>query len=92
MNTGIPIFKMSQFVKDQFLKYPISTSKSTLLLKHKTEETNLYRNEHYSCMTGVAMGQNLKTYPTTQYKFLLNFEIGVPIFIGASWMRCTEYC
>ena len=54
------------------------------------EETNLYRNEHYPCMTGVAMGQNVKTYPTTQCKFLLILKIGVPVFIGASWMQCTE--
>ena len=36
-----------------------------------TEETNLYRNERYSCMTLVAIDQNVKTYPTTQCKFLL---------------------
>ena len=29
------------------------------------EETEKYRNELYSCMTVVAMGQNAKTYHTT---------------------------
>ena len=40
---------------------------TTLLSK----EINLYRHEYYSCMTSVAMGQNLKTYPTTKCRFLL---------------------
>ena len=52
---------LSQFVKNQFLKYSIFTSKTTSLLKHITEETNFYRNEHYFCMTVVAMSQNVKT-------------------------------
>ena len=41
-------------------------------------------------MTVVALGQNVKTYPTTQCKFLLILKIGVPVFIDASWMHCTE--
>ena len=36
-----------------------------------TEDTNVYRNERYSCVTLVAIDQNVKTYPTTQCKFLL---------------------
>ena len=56
-----------------------------------TEETNLYRNEHYSCMTVVDLGQNVKTYHATQCIFLLILKMGVPVFIGASWMQCTEY-
>ena len=59
-------------------------SKTTSLLKHMTEETNVYRNKQYSGMTLVAMDQNVKTYPTTQCKFLLILKMGVPIFIGAS--------
>ena len=55
-----------------------------------TEETNLYRNEHYSCMTVVAMGQDIKTYPTTQCKCLLILKVGVPVFIGASLTQYTE--
>ena len=42
-----------------------------------TEETNLYRNEHSSCMTGVAMGQNLKTITKT---CLYNFDPLKPHF------------
>ena len=52
--------------------------KTTLLLKHMTEETDLCRKEHSSCMAGVALGKkNVKTYPTTQCKFLLILKIGV---------------
>ena len=29
-----------------------------------SEETILYKNEHYFCMTRVALGKTLKTYPT----------------------------
>ena len=96
MNTGTQIFKihkiqhLSQFHNYLFLKYPIFTSKTTALLKRMTEETNLYRNEHYSCMTGVTMGQKFKTYPTIQCKFLLILKIGAPVFIGATWMQYTE--
>ena len=37
-------------------------------------------------MAAVALGQNVKTYPTTQCKFLLILKMGVhvPVFIGAS--------
>ena len=65
-------------------------SKTISLQKRMTEETNLYRTEHYSCMTLVAMGQNVKTYPTTQCKYLLIFKMEAPVFIGASWMECAE--
>ena len=41
-------------------------------------------------MIVVALGQNVKTYPTTQCKFLLILKMGVPLFMGASWMQCTE--
>ena len=41
-------------------------------------------------MTVVALGQNVKTYPTTQGKFLLILKMGVPVFIGAYWVQCTE--
>ena len=67
-------------------------SKITSLLKHLTEETDSCRNQHSSSMTVVALGQNVKTYATTQYKFLLILKIGVPVFIVASWMQCTELC
>ena len=80
----------SQFVKNHFLKYPIFISKTSSLLKQLTEETDLCRNEHSSCMTMVAMGQNVQTYLTTQCKFLLVLKMGVPVFICASWMQCTE--
>ena len=59
-------------------------SNTTSLLKHMTEEKHFYRNEHYSSMTVVAMGQNVKTYTTTQCKFLLILKMGVPVFIGTS--------
>ena len=80
-----PFFKFtkfitsSQFVENHLLKYPIFMSKTTSLLKHMTEETNVYRNEQYSGMTLVAMDQNVKTYPTTQCKFLLILKMGVPL-------------
>ena len=54
-----------------------------------TEETNVYRNEHYSCMTGVAMSRHLKTYPTTQCYLLLILKIGVPVSTGAPCMQFT---
>ena len=60
---------LSQFVVNQFLKYPIFMSKTTLLLKHMTEETINAEMNTFS-MTVVALGQNVKTYPTTQCKFL----------------------
>ena len=53
-------------------------SKTTLLLKKLTDETDLCRNEHSSCMIMVAVGQNVKTYPTTQCKFLLILKMGYP--------------
>ena len=53
-------------------------SKTTLLLKQLVEETDLCRNEHSSYMTLVAMAQNVKTYPTTQCKFLLILKMGYP--------------
>ena len=55
-----------------------------------TEETDQCRNEHSSCMTVVALGQNIETYPTTQCKFLLILKMGVSVFISASWMQFTE--
>ena len=69
MNTGTPNLKftkfsiLSQFVKNHFLKYPIFMSKTTSLLKHMTDETHFYGNEHYSSMTVVAMVQNVKLTP-----------------------------
>ena len=48
------------------------------------------QNEHSSCMAVVGLGQNVKTYPTTQCKFLLLFKIGVPVFIGASCEQFIE--
>ena len=65
-------------------------SKTTSLLKHMTEETNLYKHERYSWMTVVALGQNVKTPPPpthTLCKFLLILKMGVPVFIGVSWTR-----
>ena len=56
-----------------------------------TDETDQCRNEHSSCMTLVALGQNVKTYPTTQCKFLLILKMGVPVFIGASWIKFIKY-
>ena len=50
-------------------------SKTTLLLKQMTEETDLCRNEH-SGITMVAMEQNVETYPTTQCKCLLILKMG----------------
>ena len=67
-------------------------TKITSLLKHITEETEKCRNQHFSSMTVVALGQNVETYPTTQCKFLLILEMGVPVFIGVSWMQCIELC
>ena len=55
-------------------------SKTTSLLWHMTKGTEQYRNEHSSCITVVAWGQNVKTYPITQYKFLLILKMGVPVF------------
>ena len=65
-------------------------SKTTSLLKHTTEETDQCRNEHSFCMAAVALGENVKTYSTIQCKFLLILKMGVPVFIGASWMQFTE--
>ena len=36
------------------------------------------------CMAVIAMGQKLKTNPTTPCKVLLILKMGVPVFIGAS--------
>ena len=65
-------------------------SKTTSLLKHMTVETDQCRNELSSCMAVVTLGQNVKTYPTTQCKFLLILKMGLPAFIGASCMQFTE--
>ena len=51
--------------------------------------TDYCSNEH-SYMTVAALDQNVKTYPTTQCKFLLILKMGLPVFIGASSMQCTE--
>ena len=45
------------------------------------EETDLCRNEHSSYMKVVISGQHVKTYPTTQRKFLLILKIGLPIYM-----------
>ena len=80
---------LSQFVKNPFFKYPVFMSKTTSLLKHMTEKknekktTDKCRNELSSCMTLVALDQNVKTYPTTQCKFLLLLKMG-----GACIHRC----
>ena len=42
-------------------------------------------------MTVVAFGQNVKTYPTTQCKFLFILKMGVPVMIVASLMQYTEW-
>ena len=65
-------------------------SKTTSLLKHTTEETDQCTNEHFFCMAAVALGENVKAYSTIQCKFLLILKMGVPVFIGASWMQFTE--
>ena len=90
MNTGTTIFKIhksQQFVticQKSLSQISNFMSKTTSLLKHMFEEKHVYRNEHYSSMRVVAMGQNVKTYPTTQCKFLLILKMGVSVFIGAS--------
>ena len=77
MNTSTSIFKPSQNSSfPHFLKYPIYVRKNTSLLKQMTVETDLCRNEHYSCMKVVAFSQSVKAYPMTQCKFLLNLKIG----------------
>ena len=38
-------------------------------------------------MTAVDLVQNVKTYDTTQCKFLLILKTGVPVFIKASWIQ-----
>ena len=60
------------------------------LLQKMIEETDLCRNEHSSYMKVLIFGQNVKTYPTTQCKFLLILKIGLPVFICASWLTCTK--
>ena len=40
-----------------------------------TEETDQCRNEHSSSTTLVALGQNVKSYPTTQCKFLVILKL-----------------
>ena len=65
-------------------------SKTTSLLTHMPNETDFCSNENSFRLTVVAMGQNVKTYPTTQCKFLLIWKMGVPVFIGASWTQCTK--
>ena len=50
------------------------------------------RNQDSSSMTVVALDQNVKTYPTTQCKFLLILKMGVSVSIGASWVQCTKLC
>ena len=79
MNTGTTIYKihktehLSQFVKDIFQKYPIFTNKTTALLlplQSMVEETNLYKNDYHSYMTGVAVGQNFKIYSHQLMQFV----------------------
>ena len=43
-------------------------------------------------MTVVALGENVKTYPTTECKFLLILKMGVPAFIDDTWKQFTEWC
>ena len=38
------------------------------------------------------MGQNVKTYPTTQCKFLLILKIEVPVFTAAFLDDDSEFC
>ena len=55
-----------------------------------TEETDQCRKEQSSCMTVVALGQNVEIYPTIQCKFLLILKMAVSVLMGASWMQFTE--
>ena len=97
MNTCTPIFKIH---KTQHF----DTICETLLFEiasfheqnHFITEAYDWRNRSmqkwtfFLCMAVVALGENVKTYPTTQCKFLLILKMGVPVFIGASWMQFTE--
>ena len=42
-------------------------------------------------MTVVSFGQNVKTYPTTQCKFLLILKMELSVFICASWIQCKGW-
>ena len=55
-------------------------------------ETDKCSNEKISCTAVVALGQNVQTYRTTQCKFLSLLKMWLPVFIGASWIQCSELC
>ena len=96
MNTGIPIYKIHKIqhfdtiCETSLFEIANFHEKTTSLLKHMTVETDQCRNEHSFCLAVFALGENVKTYPTTQCKFLLILKMGVPVFIGPSWMQFTE--
>ena len=84
MNTGTPIFtihKIQHFDtirETSLVEIANFMSKTTYLLKNMTEEIDQCRNEHSSCITVVALGQNVKTYTTTQcMQIFVHFENGV---------------
>ena len=92
MNTGTPIFKIHKI--QHFItiwQKPLSEisyfhEQNLFITKaYDWRNTVLQKWTHYS-MTVVAIGQNVKTYPTTQCKFLLILKMWVLVFIGASWV------
>ena len=74
---------LSEFVINHFLEYLIYISQTTPLLKQMTEETDLCKNEYFSCMIVVALDQNVKTYPNHSMQILVNFQNG-----GTSFDLC----
>ena len=96
MNIGTPIFKIHKIQHFVTIGQKSLTEISSFheqnhfITKAYDFKKQMYTEEQYSGLTLVAMDQNVKTYPTTQCKFLLILKMGVPVFIGAFWMQCTE--
>ena len=78
MNTGTTIYKIHKtehFVTicQRYLSEIFNFHKQNhciTITKHLAEETNLYRNDYYSYMTGVAVGQNFKIYSHHSMQFV----------------------
>ena len=98
MNTSTPIFKIHKIQHFDTIR---ETSLFEIANFHEQNHfiTKVYDGRNRSMQNGtfflhavamVALDHNVKTYPTTQCKFLLILKMGVPVFIGASWVQFTE--
>ena len=90
MSSGNPIFKnhkIQDFVticEKSFFEISNFIEQNHLITKAYAWRNRLMQKLTLFLLDSGRYGSNVKTYPTTQCKFLLILKMGVPVFIGAS--------